>query len=48
MPLALSSAKIQGSPFHPYDDRITSLSLHHQLNTAIGHDVIITALRMNL
>ena len=30
-------------PFHPNDDRITSLGLHHDVNTAIGHDVIITA-----
>jgi len=30
-------------PFHPNDDRITSLGLHHNVNTAIGHDVIITA-----
>ena len=27
-------------PFHPNDDRITSLGLHHNVNTAIGHDVI--------
>ena len=30
-------------PFHPNDDRITSLGLHTDVNTAIGHDVIITA-----
>ena len=24
-------------PFHPHDDRITSLGLHHHVNTAIGH-----------
>lgn len=30
-------------PFHPNDDRITSLGLHHNVNAAIGHDVIITA-----
>ena len=35
-------------PFHPDDDRITSLGLHHNVNTAIGHDVIITACWMNL
>ena len=35
-------------PFHPNDDRITSLGLHHNVNTAIGHDVIITAWWMNL
>jgi len=35
-------------PFHPNDDRITSLGLHHNVNTAIGHDVIITAWWTNL
>jgi hypothetical protein len=35
-------------PFHPNDDRITSLGLHHNVNAAIGHDVIITAWWMNL
>lgn len=35
-------------PFHPNDDRITSLSLHHNVNTSIGHDVIITAWWINL
>jgi hypothetical protein len=30
-------------PFHPNDDRITSLGLHQHINTDIGHDVIITA-----
>jgi hypothetical protein len=35
-------------PFHPNDDRITSLGLHHNVNTAIGHNVIITAWWMNL
>jgi hypothetical protein len=30
-------------PFHPNDDRITSLGLHHNVDTTIGHDVIITA-----
>jgi hypothetical protein len=34
--------------FHPNDDRITSLGLHHSVNTAIGHDVIITAWWINL
>ncbi|HEY1921004.1 MAG TPA: hypothetical protein VGH27_35990 [Streptosporangiaceae bacterium] len=29
--------------FHPNDDRIISLGLHHQVSTAIGHDVIIAA-----
>ena len=37
-----------GRPFHPNDDRITSLGLHHHVNTVIGHDVIITAWWMNL
>lgn len=35
-------------PFHPNDDRITSLGLHHNVNTAIGHDVTITACWMSL
>jgi hypothetical protein len=35
-------------PFHPADDRITNLGLHHSVNTEIGHDVIITAWWMNL
>jgi hypothetical protein len=35
-------------PFHPNDDRITSLGLHHNVNSAIGHDVIITAWWINL
>ena len=35
-------------PFHPNDDRITSLGLHHNVNTAIGHEVIITAWWMSL
>jgi len=30
-------------PFHPNDDRITSLGLHHRIRTAIGHDVMISA-----
>jgi hypothetical protein len=30
-------------PFHPRDDRITSLGLHHHIDTAIGHDVAIEA-----
>lgn len=37
-----------GRPFHPNDDRITSLDLHHNVNNAIGHDVIITAWWMNM
>jgi hypothetical protein len=35
-------------PFHPNDDRITSLGLHHNVNIATGHDVIITAWWMSL
>jgi hypothetical protein len=30
-------------PFHPNDDRITELGLHHQINAALGHDVMISA-----
>jgi len=30
-------------PFHPRDDRIVSLGLHHTVNAAIGYDVIIDA-----
>jgi hypothetical protein len=30
-------------PFHPDDDRIVSLGLHHTIDTAIAHDVIIDA-----
>ena len=30
-------------PFHPRDDRIVSLGLHHTIDTGIGHDVIIDA-----
>lgn len=32
-----------GHPFHPYDDRIVNLGLHHSVDTGIGHDVIIAA-----
>jgi hypothetical protein len=28
-------------PFHPYDDRITCLSLFHQVDASLGHDVAI-------
>nr|MDT0659120.1 hypothetical protein [Micromonospora sp. DSM 115978] len=28
-----------GRPFHPYDDRIVDLSLHHHTDPALGHDV---------
>jgi len=28
-------------PFHPRDDRIVSLGLHHHITGGIGHDVII-------
>jgi hypothetical protein len=30
-------------PFHPHDDRIVSLGLHHTIDTSIAHDVIIDA-----
>jgi hypothetical protein len=30
-------------PFHPHDDRIVSLDLHHTIDTGIAHDVIIYA-----
>ena len=30
-------------PFHPDDDRIVSLALHHTVDTATAHDVIIDA-----
>ena len=30
-------------PFHPRDDRIVSLGLHHAIDTGIAHDVIIDA-----
>src|SRR5215471_17860315 len=30
-------------PFHPHDDRIVSLALHHNIDTGIAHDVIIDA-----
>src|SRR5215467_3954838 len=30
-------------PFHPHDDRIVSLGLHHTIDTGIAHDVIIDA-----
>jgi hypothetical protein len=28
-----------GPPFHPYDDRIVDLSLHHHTSPGLGHDV---------
>ena len=30
-------------PFHPHDDRIVSLGLHHSIGTGLAHDVIIDA-----
>lgn len=30
-------------PFHPNDDRITELGLHHQVDAALGYDVMIRA-----
>jgi hypothetical protein len=32
-----------GRPFHPHDDRIVSLALHHTIAPGIAHDVIIDA-----
>jgi len=32
-------------PFHPHDDRIVSLALHHTIDTGIARDVIIGARR---
>lgn len=33
-------ARIPARPFHPHDDRITSLGLHHHIDPAIGHGVV--------
>ncbi|HEY7431990.1 MAG TPA: hypothetical protein VH641_14810 [Streptosporangiaceae bacterium] len=30
-------------PFHPHDDRIVRLGLHHTIDTGIAHDVVIDA-----
>ena len=30
-------------PFHPHDDRIVSLGLHHTIDAGLAHDVIIDA-----
>ena len=30
-------------PFHPQDDRIISLGMHHHVDTAVGRDVIVEA-----
>jgi hypothetical protein len=30
-------------PFHPHDDRIVSLGLHHTVDSGLAHDVIIDA-----
>jgi hypothetical protein len=30
-------------PFHPHDDRVVSLGLHHTIDTGLAHDVIIDA-----
>lgn len=30
-------------PFHPHDDRIVRLGLHHTIDTGLAHDVIIDA-----
>jgi hypothetical protein len=34
-------------PFHPRDDRILCLGLHHRITGGIGHDMIIDAWRTN-
>ena len=43
MPSAPCWAKIATRPFHPRDDRIVSLGLHHTIDTGIAHDVVIDA-----
>jgi hypothetical protein len=30
-------------PFHPHDDRVVRLGLHHTIDTGIAHDVVIDA-----
>jgi hypothetical protein len=30
-------------PFHPHDDRIVSLGLHHEIDASLGHDVTVMA-----
>src|SRR5207248_8669200 len=30
-------------PFHPHDDRIVSLGLHHAIDTGIAHEAVINA-----
>jgi len=35
--------KTHSGRFHPRDDRIVSLGLHHHVTGGIGHDVIIDA-----
>jgi len=45
-PLIDAFAPVLGDPtrpFHPHDDRIVSLGLHHTIDTGIAHDVIINA-----
>jgi hypothetical protein len=42
-PSARFWARIPNGHSTPNDDRITSLGLHHDVNTAIGRDVIIAA-----
>jgi hypothetical protein len=41
LPARLNSYPIR--PFHPHDDRIISLGLHHNIDTGIAYDVIIDA-----
>ena len=43
MPPAPCQAKTQPGRSCPRDDRIVSLGLHHTIDTAIAHDVIIDA-----
>jgi len=42
MPSARAGRRPTG-PFHPHDDRIVSLGLHHTMDIGIAHDVIIDA-----
>ncbi|HEX9359735.1 MAG TPA: hypothetical protein VF933_38750 [Streptosporangiaceae bacterium] len=43
MPSARCLGKTHSGRFHPRDDRIVSLGLHHHVTGGIGHDVIIDA-----
>ena len=35
--------RVLAQPFHPHDDRIVSLGLHHTIDTGVAHAVIIDA-----